>query len=257
MKVVILAGGLGTRLAEETDHCPKPMVEVGGRPIIWHLMKIFSHAGFNEFIICLGYKGYVIKEYFSNYLLHQSDVTIDLERGSVEIHRDGVEPWKISLVDTGAKSMTGGRLKGVGHMLRDDEPFFFTYGDGLADVELNALVEEHRKFGKLATVTSVRPPGRYGVLSLDDYSTVTRFVEKPEGEMGWINGGFFVLEKQCLGLIGSAETSWEDEPLRHLVEAGQLHAYRHNGFWKAMDTLRDKRQLDDMWNSGDCPWKVW
>jgi len=256
LKVVILAGGLGTRLAEETDKIPKPMVEVGGRPILWHIMKLFSFYGHHEFIICLGYKGYVIKEFFANYMLHQSNVTIDLVKNELTVHDSMSEPWKIYLVDTGLQTMTGGRLKSVKNLL-GDESFFFTYGDGVGDIDLDSLVAFHQAQGKLATVTSVRPPGRYGVLDIGGDGRVRQFVEKPDGEMGWINGGFFVLEPGCLDYIESQDSVWEDAPLKSLVEDDQLCAFKHYGFWQPMDTLRDKRQLEELWMKGCPPWKMW
>ncbi len=256
MKVVILCGGLGTRISEESHLKPKPMIEIGGRPILWHIMKLFSHHGFNEFIICLGYKGYVIKEYFSNYVLHNADLTVDLARGSVEYHATNHEPWKVTLVDTGAETMTGGRLKRVASYLTPGEPFFFTYGDGVADVDLTALAAFHRSHGKEATVTAVSPPGRYGALDIVD-GAVERFIEKPPGDNGLINGGFFVLQPEVVSRIEGDDMSFETKPLEGLAADGQLMARRHEGFWAAMDTLRDKNQLESLWASGKAPWHVW
>ena len=256
MKAVILAGGLGTRISEETHLRPKPMIEIGGRPIIWHIMKTCSFHGIDDFIVCCGYRGYMIKEYFANYFLHSSDVTIDLAANSMEVHRRSADPWRVTLVDTGEDTMTGGRLKRVGDHLGDG-PFLFTYGDGVSDVDLGALVDFHAAHGKLATVTAVYPPGRYGALDIDDGGAVTRFTEKPAGDGGMINGGFFVLSPAVLDLIDGDETSWEAEPLADLAAAGQLAAYRHEGFWRPMDTLRDRNHLEELWASGRAPWKVW
>ncbi len=256
MKVVILAGGLGTRLAEETDIRPKPMVQIGERPMLWHIMKIYSAYGFNEFIVCLGYKGYMIKEYFFNYRLHMADVTIDIHNGSIETHQNYAEPWKITLVETGSATMTGGRLKRIRPYLDDDEDFCLTYGDGVADVNISDLVEFHKKQGRLATVTAVQPAGRFGTLDLDN-SKVTQFVEKPRGDGGWINAGFFVLNPAVLDYVEGDGTVWEQDPIRRLANAGQLSAYQHTGFWQAMDTLREKQMLETMWNENAAPWKVW
>ncbi|MGH7016016.1 MAG: glucose-1-phosphate cytidylyltransferase [Caulobacteraceae bacterium] len=256
MKVVILAGGLGSRLGEETSVRPKPMVEIGGRPIIWHIMKIYSAYGLNDFIICLGYKGYMIKEYFSNYFLHMSDVTIDLTRNSVEVHQNFSEPWRITLVDTGPETMTGGRLLAIRRYLDEDEPFCFTYGDGLAAIDIEALIEFHRGHGRKATITAVAPPGRFGALEFSG-DLVTSFREKPDGDGGRINGGFFVASPSALNLVEGPATAWEREPLETLAARGQLVAFRHDGFWAAMDTLRDKLVLDGMWTSGEAPWKCW
>ena len=256
MKVVILAGGFGTRISEETDRRPKPMIEIGGRPLLWHLMKIYAHHGLTEFIICLGYRGYVIKEYFSNYWLHMSDVTFDLLTNEVSVHRELSEPWKITLVDTGEDTMTAGRLKRVADHLDGDEPFCFTYGDGLSDVDISAEVAFHRDHGKSATVTTVSLPGRYGTLELDG-DRVTRFQEKPQDGGGFVNGGFFVLEPRCLDLIQDDSDSWESEPLVELSRMGELMAFQHRGFWQPMDTLRDRNQLEELWTSGVAPWKVW
>lgn len=255
MKVVILAGGLGTRLSEETSVRPKPMVEIGGKPILWHIMKIYSHYGFNDFVICLGFKGYMIKEYFSNYFLHMSDVTFDMTTNSLEVHQKNVEPWRVTLVDTGAESMTGGRVKRVASYL--GETFMLTYGDGVANVNIRDLVEFHRRHGKAATVTSTQPSGRFGALNITDSGDVFSFQEKPAGDGSWINGGFFVLQKTILDKIASDSTTFEKEPLEGLVADRQLMAYKHNGFWQPMDTLRDKQQLEELWMSGRAPWKVW
>ena len=256
MKVVLLCGGLGTRISEESHLKPKPMIEIGGRPILWHIMKLFSHYGFNEFIVCLGYKGYVIKEYFSNYVLHNADLTVDLAKGSVEYHATKHEPWKVTLVDTGADTMTGGRLKRVAQYLTPGEPFFFTYGDGVADVDLGALAAFHKAHGKAATVTAVSPPGRYGALEIID-GAVERFIEKPPGDNGLINGGFFVLQPEVIARIEGDEIPFEAAPLEGLAHDNQLMAYRHDGFWAAMDTLRDKNNLEALWASGQAPWRLW
>jgi len=256
MKAVILAGGLGTRISEETNLKPKPMVEIGGRPILWHVMKIYSAHGINEFTICVGYKGYVIKEYFANYFLHMSDVTFDMATNRMEVHQKKAEPWKVTLVDTGEDTLTGGRLKRVAAHIEDEEAFCFTYGDGLADVDIRKLLEFHKSHGKLATVTAVQPPGRYGAIQKSGHQ-ITEFIEKPRGDGGLINGGFFVLSPKCLDLIGSDETSWEGEPLTELAAKGQIMAFEHMGFWQAMDTLRDKIHLESLWVSGKAPWKIW
>ena len=255
MKVVILAGGFGTRLSEETDIKPKPMVEIGGKPILWHIMKIYSAHGFNDFVICLGYKGYVIKEYFANYFLHMSDVTIDLKNNQMEIHDVKAEPWKVTLVDTGLNTMTGGRIKRVQKYIGNDT-FMLTYGDGVANINIKELLEFHKRHGKFATVTAVQPSGRFGALDLDE-GKVKAFKEKPKGDGAWINGGFFVLEPQVFDYINGDETIWEREPLENLAKDGQLMAYKHTGFWKPMDTLRDKRELQVLWESGEAPWKIW
>lgn len=255
MKAVILAGGLGTRLSEETVIKPKPMVEIGGKPIIWHIMKTYSTHGINEFIICLGYKGYLIKEYFANYFLHVSDVTFDLKNNSMEIHQNSSESWKVTLVDTGEETMTGGRLKKVGKYL-GDEDFCFTYGDGVSDVNITELVKHHKEQGRLATVTAVQPPGRFGMLDFE-HNRVQGFKEKPQGDGAWINGGFFVLSPKVLSYIDNDKTSWEQEPMNALASGGELSAYMHNGFWQPMDTLRDKVHLEDLWNKNKAPWKVW
>jgi glucose-1-phosphate cytidylyltransferase len=262
MKAVILAGGLGTRIAEETHLRPKPMVEIGGRPILWHILKIYSHYGIHDFVICCGYKGYVIKEYFANYALHSSDVSFDLARGSMEVHRRDAEPWRVTLVDTGEGTATGGRLRRVAHHL-DDGPFCLTYGDGVGNVDVAAVVALHRSHGRMATVTAVQPPGRYGSLELDAEDglcgVVTGFSEKPpgDGQGNWINAGFFVLEPKVLDLIEGDHTTWEFEPLQRLAQLGELRAWRHHGFWRAMDTLRDRNQLEELWASGRAPWKLW
>jgi glucose-1-phosphate cytidylyltransferase len=256
MKVVLLAGGLGSRISEETHLRPKPMIEIGGQPILWHIMMLYSHYGFNEFIICLGYKGYFIKEYFANFVLHRSDVTVDLAENRISFDRkEEVPPWHVTLVDTGAETMTGGRLKRIGHLLRD-EPFCMTYGDGVADVDIGALVEFHRSHGLDATLTAVAPPGRYGATVLDG-DRVQRFEEKPAGDGGQINGGFFVLNPSVLDRIAGDAMPWEAEPLSGLAADGQLAAFVHDGFWQAMDTLRDKKQLEALWASGSPPWKIW
>lgn len=256
MKLVILAGGLGTRISEETHLKPKPMVEIGGRPILWHIMKLYSAHGVNEFIICCGYKGYVIKEYFSNYFIHTSDVTFDLGNNEVTIHRRTAEPWKVTLVDTGEATLTGGRLGRVADFVRDEEAFCFTYGDGVADIDITAEIEAHRRHGKWATLVAVRPPGRYGALDVEGHM-VKGFNEKPRGDGGLINGGFFVLSPKCLDLIEGDHTSWEGRPLVQLAESGQLVAFEHHGFWQPMDTLRDKNMLEELWAQGAAPWKVW
>jgi glucose-1-phosphate cytidylyltransferase len=255
MKAVILAGGLGTRLSEETAERPKPMVEIGGRPILWHIMKIYSNAGINDFIICLGYRGYFVKEYFANYFVHLNDVTIDISSNSVDVHSRRGEPWRVTLVDTGADTMTGGRLKRVANYL-GNEAFHMTYGDGVADIDLRQLMDLHQRSGREATVTAVRPPGRFGALNLDG-DHVKGFIEKPLGDGSWINGGFFVLEPSVINRISGDETVWEDAPLVGLAAAGQLSAYRHHGFWQPMDTLRDKRYLEQLWQSGQAKWKSW
>lgn len=256
MKAVILAGGLGTRISEESALKPKPMVEIGGRPILWHIMKIYSAHGIQDFIICLGYRGYLIKEYFANYFLHMSDVSFDMVSNRMEIHQNHAEPWRVTLVDTGENSMTGGRLRRVRPYL-DDNDFCFTYGDGIADVNVGALTRFHRTHGRLATVTAVQPPGRYGVLRLAEDQSVTGFMEKPEGDGGWINGGFFVLSPRVLDYIAGDDTPWEREPLENLSADSQLQAYLHHGFWQSMDTLRDRNHLETLWQSGKAPWKAW
>jgi glucose-1-phosphate cytidylyltransferase len=255
MKVVILAGGLGSRLGEETAVRPKPMVEIGGKPILWHIMKSYSAHGLNEFIICLGYKGYVIKEYFSNYFLHTADVTIDLRNNSMEVHQNWCEPWRITLVDTGPDTMTGGRLKAIRPYLTEGEPFCFTYGDGVSNVDISALIEFHKNHGKLATITAVAPPGRFGALEFSG-DNVLSFKEKPAGDGARINGGFFVAMPEVLDLIDGPHQPWEAEPMERLVAKGELAAYQHDGFWHPMDTLRDKLVLEQLWASGEAPWKA-
>lgn len=256
MKCVILAGGLGTRLSEETSVRPKPMVEIGGKPILWHIMKIYSHYGIDDFIICLGYKGYLIKEYFANYYLHASNVLVDLEKNAVKFLQSRSEPWRITLADTGEETMTGGRLKAIREYLDPDEPFCFTYGDGVADIDVKALVRFHRAHGKTCTVTAVQPPGRFGALRMTG-DLVGSFQEKPIGDGGYINGGFFVASTAALDHVEGPATMWEQAPMRALAAAGELVGYRHDGFWQAMDTLRDKHQLEELWQGGKAPWKVW
>ena len=256
MKLVILAGGLGTRISEETHLKPKPMIEIGGRPILWHIMKIYSAHGVNDFIICCGYKGYVIKEYFANYFLHMSDVTFDMTSNQMNVHHRNAEPWRVTLVDTGDETLTGGRLKRVANYLKNDSVFFFTYGDGVADINVTAQLNFHRQHGKLATVTAVQPPGRYG--SLVRYGNgVSGFQEKPPGDGAWINGGFFVLSPEVINFIDGDDTAWEGQPLEILAAKGELQAYEHSGFWQAMDTLRDKTHLEVLWSSGKAPWRSW
>ncbi|MCW5772527.1 MAG: glucose-1-phosphate cytidylyltransferase [Rhodospirillaceae bacterium] len=256
MKVVILAGGFGTRLGEETALRPKPMIEIGGMPLLLHIMKIYGAQGFNDFVVCLGYLGYVIKEYFANYALHRSDVTYDFTAGTAEYFNRTAEPWRVTLVDTGLDTMTGGRLRRARAAI-GEAPFMLTYGDGVADIDVKALVAHHRRHGKAATVTAVQPPGRFGVLELGAGDRVSAFREKPETEMGWINGGFFVLEPSVFDLVEGDATVWEREPLERLAARGDLVAYRHRGFWQPVDTLRDKRTLEALWNAGKAPWKVW
>ncbi len=255
MKAVILAGGLGTRLSEETVVKPKPMVEVGGRPILWHIMKVYSHYGVNDFIVCLGYRGFMVKEYFANYFLHMSDVTFDMENNNMEVHQAKAEPWKVTLVDTGDNTMTGGRLKRVASYVGEDD-FCFTYGDGVGDINIKELINFHNAQGTLATVTSVQPPGRFGALDIE-HGKITAFKEKPQGDGASINGGFFVLSPQVFDYIDNDSTKWENEPLEKLASEGQLSAYQHRGFWKPMDTLRDKAQLNELWESGKAPWEIW
>lgn len=256
MKAVILAGGLGTRISEETHLKPKPMVEIGGNPILWHIMKIYSAHGVNDFVICCGYKGYVIKEYFANYFLHMSDVTFDMQHNSMEVHQQNAEPWRVTLVDTGVETLTGGRLKRAASYVKNEAAFCFTYGDGVSDLDITALLAFHRQHGKRATVTAVQPPGRYG--SLDMQGTMVKgFIEKPKGDGGWINGGFFVLAPECLDYLAGDASSWEGEPLASLAAEGQLQAYEHTGFWQPMDTLRDKNHLEALWAAGNAPWKCW
>ena len=256
MKAVILAGGLGTRISEETHLRPKPMIEIGGKPILWHIMKMYSVHGVNEFVICCGYKGYIIKEYFANYFLHMSDITIDMTSNSMEVHQRKAEPWRVTLVDTGDETLTGGRLKRVAPYLEKEEAFCFTYGDGVSDVDIRASIEFHRKHGKLATVTAVKPPGRYGALERTG-GQVTGFVEKPRGDGGLINGGFFVLSPRCFDYIAGDQMAWESAPLTRLAETGELMAFEHLGFWQPMDTLREKNLLEELWATGKAPWKIW
>jgi len=257
MKAVILAGGVGSRLAEETVTKPKPMIEIGGHPILWHIMKIYSSHGVNDFIICCGYKGYLIKEYFANYFLHMSDVTFDMEKNEMEIHRRKSEPWRVTLVDTGDHTLTGGRLKRVDKYLKNEGNFCFTYGDGVSDINISELIKYHKSHGKLATLTAVRPPGRYGALKLDSMDMVNEFQEKAEGEKSWINGGFFVLSPKTIDLIDSDSVSWEGHPLTTLAKQNQLASFKHDGFWQPMDTLREKTLLNDLWLKGKAPWKTW
>jgi len=257
MKAVILAGGLGTRISEETTVKPKPMVEIGGYPILWHIMKIFSAHGINDFIVCCGYKSYVIKEYFTNYLLHSSDVSIDIKNNKIDIHENSAEPWRVTLVDTGASSGTGGRIKRVKKYIGEDT-FLMTYGDGVADVHLKELVSFHQTQGTYATLTAVQPPGRYGAFGLSgDGKSIANFREKPKGDGAWINGGFFVLEPEVIDYIDSDEVFWEHDPLNRLAEDGQLSAYKHEGYWQSMDTLRDKHVLEELWSQNNAPWKTW
>ncbi|MDC7825108.1 glucose-1-phosphate cytidylyltransferase [Pseudomonas sp. BLCC-B13] len=256
MKAVILAGGLGTRISEESHLKPKPMIEIGGKPILWHIMKQYSAHGIQDFVICLGYKGYAIKDFFANYFLHTSDVTFDMRNNQMEVHQNYSEPWRVTLVDTGEETMTGGRLRRVGRFLEQDEAFCFTYGDGVSDLNISAQVAFHKQHGKYATVTAVQPPGRYGALARVG-DQVTGFVEKPRGDGGWINGGFFILSPKVLPYIAEDSTSWEAEPLSQLANEGQLMAYQHEGFWHPMDTLRDKNYLEQLWQSGEAPWKQW
>lgn len=256
MKCVILAGGLGTRISEETSIKPKPMIEIGGKPILWHIMKLYSAHGINEFVVCCGYKGYVIKEYFANYFLHTSDVTFDIKHNKMEVHLQNAEPWRVTLVDTGETTQTGGRLKRVKDYLSTTEPFCFTYGDGVSDVNIAELVEFHERNKKLATLTAVQPPGRFGAMDLAGES-IKRFKEKPQGDGNWINGGFFVLSPKVIDLIEDDETIWEREPMELLTQMNQFNAFKHNGFWQSMDTLRDKNVLESLWTTGEAPWKVW
>lgn len=256
MKAVILAGGLGSRLSEETELKPKPMVEIGGKPILWHVMKIYSTYGVNEFVICLGYKGYVIKEYFANYFLHMADVTFDMRNNSMQVHQQSAEPWKVTLVDTGDQTMTGGRLKRVKPYIANDESFCLTYGDGVGNVDIAAVIALHQKEKRLATVTATQPPGRFGALEFTG-NQLTNFVEKPHGDGGWINGGFFVLSPKVIDYIADDTTLWEQEPMRNLAKDGQMSVYFHEGFWQPMDTLREKQLLESLWTSGKAPWKVW
>lgn len=257
MKAVILAGGLGTRLSEETVVKPKPMVEIGSRPILWHIMKIYSAHDINDFIICCGHKGYVIKEYFANYFLHMSDVTFNMKDNSMHVHHNKVESWKVTLVDTGESTMTGGRLKRVKEYLKGEESFCFTYGDGVGDVNISETIAFHKKHGKFATLTATRPPGRYGALKFGTDDIIENFQEKPDGDGSWINGGFFVLNPRVIDLIEGDETSWEEGPLKQLATNGELMAFKHDGFWQPMDTLREKNMLNELWNSAKAPWKIW
>lgn len=256
MKVVILAGGFGTRLSEETHLRPKPMVDIGDKPILWHIMKIYSSYGYNDFVICLGYKGYMIKEYFANYFIHQSDLTIDLTNNSIATHHSNAEPWKVTLVDTGKESMTGGRIKRIQKYV-GNEPFLLTYGDGVGNVDIAALVDEHRRNKKLVTVTAVQPSGRFGALNLAENNQVNSFLEKPKGDGSWINGGFFVCQPEVFNYLDGDTTIWEREPMERIAAHGQLQAFKHLGFWKPMDTLRDKQELEQAWESGTAPWKTW
>lgn len=257
MKVVILAGGFGTRLSEETELKPKPMIEIGGKPILWHIMKIYSHFGFNDFIICCGYKGYYIKEYFANYFLHQADLTIDLSKNSVSVHKSNAEPWKITLIDTGVNTMTGGRIKRIESFV-EKKQFMLTYGDGVSDVNLKSLLKFHQDSGKQATLTAVQPSGKFGAIDLNPEGEVSSFHEKPKGDGAWINGGFFVLEPQVFDYIKDGDsTVWEQSPLKELAKCQQLNAFKHSGFWKPMDTLRDKNELENLWNIDKAPWKLW
>jgi len=256
MKAVILAGGLGTRISEETHLKPKPMIEIGGRPILWHILKLYSAHGVNDFVICCGYKGYMIKEYFANYFLHMSDVTFDMANNSMQVHQRKAEPWRVTLVDTGDDTLTGGRLKRVESYLKNEDAFCFTYGDGVSNVNISEEIAFHKQHGKLATVTAVQPPGRYGALQMDG-AKVAGFTEKPRGDGGLINGGFFVLSPKCLGLISGDQASWEGQPLTRLASSGELMAFEHKGFWQPMDTLREKNLLEEIWSTGKAPWKVW
>jgi glucose-1-phosphate cytidylyltransferase len=256
MKAVILAGGLGTRISEETDSKPKPMIEIGGKPILWHIMKHYSFHGINDFVICCGYKGYLIKEYFANYFLHMSDVTFDMQKNTMVVHHQTADPWKVTLVDTGDETMTGGRLKRVAQYLDSEEIFCFTYGDGVSDINIRASIEFHRKQGVQATLTAVFPPGRFGSLVVEN-DLVTRFQEKPKGDGGMVNGGFFVLSPKVFSLIDGDKTVWEREPLQSLAQMNQIAAYEHSGFWQPMDTLRDKNYLEELWSLGSPPWKTW
>ena len=257
MKAVILAGGLGTRISEETSTRPKPMIEIGGKPILWHILKTYSHYGINDFIICCGYKGYVIKEYFANYFLHMSDVTFDMTKNSMEVHQRSAEPWRVTLIDTGEDTMTGGRLKRIAPYVMNEDAFCFTYGDGVSDINITNLIDFHRSHGLNATLTATIPPGRFGALDIHGDSRVASFKEKPKGDGALINGGYFVLNPKVLDLIPDDQTSWELSPLEHLAASGQLKAFKHDGFWQPMDTLRDKNYLEELWSKGNAPWKVW
>lgn len=256
MKLVILAGGFGSRISEESAIRPKPMIEIGGRPILWHIMKIYSQHGIRDFVVCLGYKGYVIKEYFANYFLHMSDVTFDMERNTMDVHRQQAEPWRVTLVDTGDATMTGGRIRRVREHI-DDEAFCLTYGDGVGNVDITSLIRFHRNQGSACTLTAVQPPGRFGALRIDTGHRITSFHEKPHGDGAWISGGFFVCQPSVIDLIAGDDTVWEREPMESLAADGQLAAYKHDGFWQPMDTLRDKNLLESLWARGDAPWKVW
>lgn len=255
MKAVILAGGLGTRISEESHLKPKPMIEIGGKPILWHIMKMFSHHGINDFVICLGYKGYMIKEYFANYFLHTSDVTLDIANNKMEVHQRNAEPWKVTLIDTGDDTMTGGRLKRIAEHV-DDEEFCMTYGDGVGNVNIAELIEFHKQQNTLATLTAIQLPGRFGALNLEQHK-IKSFQEKPQGDGTWINGGFFVLSKKVFSYIEGDHITWEREPMERLANEGQMSAFMHEGFWQSMDTLRDKTQLEALWQAGEAPWKVW
>jgi len=256
MKVLILAGGFGTRLSEVTDIKPKPMVEIGGKPILWHIMKSYSEYGFNDFVILLGYKSYVIKEYFANYFLHQSDITIDIKNNQIEVHNNSSEPWKVTLIDTGLNTLTGGRIKRAAKYI-NNEPFLLTYGDGVCDVNIAETVKFHQNHGKLLTMTAIQPEGRFGALGIDNNQTINSFLEKPKGDNAWINGGFFVCQPEVINYIDGDNTIFEREPLEKLASEGNLKAYKHDGFWQCMDTLRDKTKLDELWDSGTPPWKNW
>ena len=256
MKAIILAGGLGTRISEETQVKPKPMIEIGGKPILWHIMKLYSSHGINEFIICCGYKGYIIKEYFANYFLHMSDVTFDMKENEMQVHQRNAEPWKVTLINTGESTLTGGRLRRVADYVKSDEAFCFTYGDGISDIDISALINFHQKHKKLATITAVQPPGRYGSLDIQN-DLVNKFIEKPRGDGGWINGGFFVLSPKCIDYIENDQSSWEGNPLEKLAKEAELGAFMHKGFWQPMDTLREKNLLENLWSEGNAPWKVW
>jgi glucose-1-phosphate cytidylyltransferase len=256
VKAVILAGGIGTRIAEESHLRPKPMIEIGGKPILWHIMKIYSHYGVTDFIVCLGYRGYMIKEYFSNYFLHNSDVTIDARTNELKFHNSGADPWRVTLIDTGEHTLTGGRLKRVASYLTPGESFCFTYGDGVADVDVSELIAFHKAHGKRATLTAVVPPGRFGALAIEN-DRVSKFIEKPAGDNNYLNGGFFVLEPSVLDLIDGDASAWEAGPLERLAKTGELMAFRHNGFWQPMDTMRDRLQLEQLWENGQARWKVW
>lgn len=256
MKAVILAGGLGTRISEESNTKPKPMIDIGGKPILWHIMKMYSFYGIHDFVICCGYKGYMIKEYFANYFLHMSDVTIDMQKNSMEVHQQFAEPWKVTLVDTGEETMTGGRLKRVGQYLKNEEAFCFTYGDGVSDINIGSLIDFHRRQKVKATLTAVYPPGRFGALDIQNHKVIT-FKEKPKGDGGRINGGFFVLSPSILDLLKDDSTIWEREPLELLAKEGEMAAFDHSGFWQPMDTLRDKNYLEELWATGNAPWKTW